>query len=76
MDTTKPSRSYTSASKSAVKTVGEKKFDVGLETGKTVTTSWEVADVHRPLCSVSRMAKNGYHARFAPESTFAKRFCG
>ena len=66
--TSVPIRKYTSASKQEVSTSGEKNLTCGFQNGEQLKTRWEVADVHRPLCSVSRMVGYGYHVWFAPES--------
>ena len=49
-------------------TSGEKHLTCGFQNGEQLKTRWEVADVHRPLCSVSRMVGYGYHVWFAPEA--------
>jgi hypothetical protein len=67
LDTSKPSKTYTSASKQGVTTVGEKTLLCGFQNGERLRTKWEVADVHRPLCSVSKMVRNGYQVWFASE---------
>ena len=67
LDTTNPPKTYTSASKSEVRTTGEKSVICGFQNGQKLRTTWVIADVHRPLCSVSRMVKHGYHVWFAPE---------
>ena len=68
IDTSVPVRKYTSASKQEVSTSGEKHLTCGFQNEEQLKTRWEVADVHRPLCSVSRMVGYGYHVWFAPES--------
>ena len=58
---------YTSASKAQVRERGTKDITLGLMDGTTTPTHWEVGEIHRPLASVSRMAKNGHTVIFKPE---------
>ena len=59
---------YKTASKNEVRKDGEKEFVCGFMNGKELKTSWEVGDIHRPLCSVSRMVKQGNCVWFDSES--------
>lgn len=46
---------FLSASGDKLPNLGEKRFDMAIEDGSWVTATFQVADITRPLCSVSRM---------------------
>ena len=52
-------RTYTSATKTQVTPVGEKRITIGVMNGDSYDSVWGISDVHRPLFAVSKMvAKN------------------
>ena len=57
-------QTYLSASGDKLPNLGEKKFDMMTSEGKWAQATFQVAEVTRPLCSVSKMCDKGNRVVF------------
>ena len=63
-------QTYMSASGDRLPNLGEKKFDIVTESGMSATATYQVADVTRALCSVSRVCDKGSTVTFTATGGF------
>ena len=63
-------QTYMSASGDRLPNLGEKRSDFVTETGRTATATYQIADVTRALCSVSRVCDKGNTVTFTATGGF------
>ena len=62
--------SYTTAGKGTVQKEGEKTLTLGLQDGTRMQSQWEVGNIHRPLCAVSRLTSTGHKVVFDKDVSY------
>ena len=65
-------RKYLSASGEVLPNLGEKNLDVVTEEGMAAKTTFQIADVTRPLCSIARVCDKGNQVVFHAEGGYVE----
>ena len=69
-------RKYVSASGEVLNNLGEKNIEVVTNEGLPATTTFQIADVTRPLCSIARVCDKGNQVVFTAEGGYVENAQG